>query len=100
MNKNIIEVVTFKVKKEVSEEQLLKLFHAFGDALKRENEGFIKHSLAKHSEQDEWVELVWWKSMEDSQVALEKMPPTTEFQQYCAALEEEGSSIYYLEQKD
>ncbi len=100
MNKKIIEVVTFQVKNDVSEEQLLKLSHAFELALKCEARGFIKRSLTKHCTQDnKWVELIWWNSMEDAQAALEKMPPTIEFQEYSSALEEEGSEIFYLEEK-
>jgi len=99
MNKNIIEVVTFQVKKGVCEVQLLELSHAFEKALKRENDGFVKRSLTKHCTQDKWVELIWWDSMESAQTALEKMPPILEFQQYSFALEEDGSEIFYLEEK-
>jgi len=99
MTKNIIEVVTFQVKKGVPEAQILELSHAFGEALKREIDGFIKRTLTKHCTQDKWVELVWWESMEAAQAALETAPQTDEFKQYCAILEEEGSEISYLEEK-
>jgi len=101
MNKNIIEVVTFQVKNGVSEAELLKLSSAFGEALKREIDGFVKRSLTKHCTQDLWVELIWWDSMEAAQAALENVPQMlpTEFQQYSAVLEEEGSEIFYLEEK-
>ncbi len=97
--KNIIEVVTTQVKNGVSEAQLLELSHAFGKALKREADGFIKRSFTKHCTQDKWVELIWWNSMESAQAALETMPPTIEFQQFSSILEEEGSEIFYLEEK-
>ena len=97
--KNIIEVVTFQVKNGVSETQLLELSNAFGEALKREAEGFIKRSLTKHCTQDKWVELIWWNSKESAEAALDSMPPTTEFKQYSSVLEEEGSEIFYLEEK-
>ncbi len=102
MNKNIIEVVTFQVKNGVSETQLLELSHAFGDALKREIDGFIKRSLTKkYTEdkiEDQWIELIWWDSMESAQIALEKMPKTIEFQEYASALKDDDSEIFYLEE--
>ena len=78
----------------------MKNFHIWGEALKRENDSFIKHTFTKHCTQDKWVELVWWDSMESAKVALEKMPITIEFQQYCSILEDEDSEIIYLEQKN
>ena len=97
--KNIIEVVTFQVKNGVSETQLLELSNAFGQALKRDADGFIKRSLTKHCTQDQWVELIWWNSKESAERALETMPKATEFKKYSSALEEEGSEIFYLEEK-
>ena len=99
MKKNIIEVVTFQTKNNVSEEQLLKLSHAFGEALRREVDGFIKRTLTKHCTQDTWVELVWWDSMESAEVALEKVLQIKEFEQYNNILEEDGSEIFYVEEK-
>ncbi len=99
MSKTIIEVVTFQAKEGVSETQLLELSNAFGEALKREVKGFIKRTLTKHCTEDKWVELVWWESMNDAKAALETAPKTPEFHKYCAVLIEDGSTIYYLEEK-
>lgn len=78
----------------------MELSLEFGEALKREMKGFIKRLLTKHCEEGKWVELIWWQSMGDAQAALETAPEMLEFQKYCAALEDNDSEIFYLEERD
>ena len=97
--KHIIEVVTFSIKQGVTEEQLLNASSNFEIMLKREIQGFEKRTLTKHCENEMWIEMIWWHSMENAQKALETATKTFEFDKYNSLLEEEGSEIYYLEEK-
>ena len=99
MNKNIIEMVTFRVKNEISESKFLKSSNNFEKALKRDIEGFVKRSLTKEHKQNRWIELIWWDSMESAKLALKKVPQTLEFIEYCNFLEEDESEIIYLNEK-
>jgi len=99
MNKTIIEMITFQIKKEVSEEHLLKVFHALNKVLQNDIDGFIKRSLIKECTGDNWVELIWWNSMDAAQAALENLPQYAEFQQYCSVMKEDGMTMIYLEEK-
>ncbi|MBC2856969.1 hypothetical protein H3N56_11045 [Cetobacterium sp. 2A] len=98
MNNNIIEMLTFKIKKEVTEEKILKLSKAFEEALKREVNGFIKRSLSKDCIGNKWIELIWWDSMESASIALDKIPKTCEFKEYCSILEDDESPLIYLKE--
>lgn len=96
--KYIIEVVTFNIKQGVTEKQLLNTSSNFEIMLKRNIQGFEKRTLTKHCEKEQWVEMIWWNSMDNAQNALETATKTAEFDEYNSLLEE-GSEIYYLEEK-
>ncbi len=97
--KYIIEVVTFNIKNDVCVDKLLKASNKFEVMLRREVPGFVKRTLTKHCEKELWVEMLWWNSMTEAENALEIAPKTIEFENYNSLLEEEGSEIYYLEEK-
>jgi len=99
MDKNIIEVVTFQTKKGISESKIVELSEAFGKAIKRDMNGFLKRSFTKHRTEDKWVELTWWDSMDDAEEALRKAPKTKEYQYYTAAVEMDGVEIFHLEER-
>ena len=104
MKNHIIEVVIMQIKNGVSEREFLELSAKFGEALKQEDKvkGFIKRSFTKHLTEDKWIEMIWWENMECAQAALEMVPRTVtfEFQQYCAAIEDSNTKIFYLEEKN
>lgn len=98
MNNNIIEMAVFKVREGVTDTRVLGLSNAFVEVLKREADGFIRRTLTKDCNQNRWVELVWWESMEAARAAFDKAPLIPEFQAYCAVMLEEGSDLIYLEE--
>lgn len=97
MNRNVMEMVIFQKKDEVSEAYFLQLFHELNEALKKNAAGFMKRSLTKDTAQDKWVEMIWWESMEAAKAALETIPQMEVFKQYCATLKEEGTMMLHLE---
>ena len=98
MKKNVIEMIIFQTKQEVTTEYLLQLYHKLNKVLERDITGFVKRSLTKDLSQDKWVEMIWWESMESAQEALEKLPKIAEFQEYCSTLADEGTKMYHLEE--
>ncbi|AKJ42236.1 Uncharacterised protein [Pragia fontium] len=99
MHKNVIEMVTFTIKKDITTQRLLELSSNFENALKRDVHGFIKRTLTKDIASDYWIELIWWDSIDSARLALDVVTTTTEFEMYCAALVDDGGdNIIYVEQ--
>lgn len=98
MNKNIIELVIFETKEDVTEEQFMQLFHKLNTVLQSDIPGFVKRSLTKDIAQKKWVEMIWWKSMQEAHAALEKISQFADFKQYCSMIENDGMVMYYLEE--
>lgn len=98
MNKNVIEMVIFQTNTEVAEERFLQLYHELSKVLEKDIAGFVKRSLTKDLRQNKWVEMIWWESMEAAQGALKKLPQVAEFQEYCSALVDEGTTMFHLEE--
>lgn len=73
MNQNVIEMVIFQKRDDVSEKYFLPLFHELNEALKKNAAGFMKRSLTNDLGQDKWVEMIRWESMEAARAALEKI---------------------------
>ncbi len=99
MDKNVIELVVFETKEDVAEEQFIQLFHKLNTILQSNISGFVKRSLTKDTAQNRWVEMIWWKSMQEAHAALEKIPQLPDFQQYCSAIKDDGTLMYHLEEK-
>ncbi|WP_317368204.1 hypothetical protein [uncultured Tyzzerella sp.] len=99
MDKNILELVIFEIREDVSDEQFIHLFQKLNTVLKRNINGFVKRSLTKDMTQNKWVEMIWWESMHKAHLALEKLPQFTEFKQYCSVIKDDSTLMYYLEQR-
>ena len=66
----VLEVVVFKLNEGVSREQLLGTV----DPVSRwaaEQPGFVSRELLHDATGDRWIDLVWWRSMEDAHAAAE-----------------------------
>ncbi len=67
MNNRIIEIVTFKLTKDVNEEDFLKTIPASNDFIKS-CDGFISRRLSCNDE-NIWLEHVEWESLEAAMAA-------------------------------
>lgn len=94
----IIEIVTFQVKSNISEEKLMEVSSAFEKLLENKIEGYLNRTLAKSPEENNWVEIIRWQSMELAKAALDSVVQYEAFHDYCAVLEE-NSTICHLEEK-
>ncbi|MDX1642607.1 MAG: hypothetical protein R3220_12965 [Balneolaceae bacterium] len=68
-NVNAIELVLFKPKPSVSEDEVKNSLTSLNSVL-QSYDGFIARQLAKGKE-DQWMDLVFWESMQDASFAAE-----------------------------
>jgi hypothetical protein len=68
MSERVLELVVFRVKDDVTREQLLGTVDAVSEWA-RQQPGFISRELAFAADKDKWIEVVWWKSLHDAEAA-------------------------------
>ena len=61
---NVIELVLFKLKEGVSEEQFLKASDEVNTSFLSLQKGYINRKLAKN--EDAWMDIVLWETMDDA----------------------------------
>ena len=66
----VLELVVFKLNDGVSREQFLATNDAVSAWISKQP-GFISHELSHDAEGDRWIEVAWWKTMEDAHAAAE-----------------------------
>jgi hypothetical protein len=66
----VLELVVFTLKEGVSREQFLGTDDAVSTWISKQP-GFISHELLYDAEGDRWIEVAWWKTMEEAQAASE-----------------------------
>jgi Antibiotic biosynthesis monooxygenase len=67
----VLELVVFKLDEGVSRERFLATNDAVSSWI-REQPGFISHELSHDAEGDRWIEVAWWKTMEEAHAAAER----------------------------
>jgi hypothetical protein len=66
----VLELVVFKLKEGVSREEFLGTDDAVSTWISK-RPGFISHELLYDAEGDRWIEVAWWKTMEEAHAAAE-----------------------------
>jgi hypothetical protein len=66
--KKVLELVVFQLSEGASREQLLGTVDAVS-AWIAEQPGFVERELLHDAEGGRWIDLVWWRSMEDAGAA-------------------------------
>jgi hypothetical protein len=66
----VLELVVFKLKSGVSREQLLRTVDAVSEWASQQP-GFISRELCYAKAEDKWIDVVWWKTLQDAEVAAE-----------------------------
>ena len=66
-----LELVVFKLKEGVTREQLLATDRGV-TSWAREQPGFISRELSHDADGDRWVDVVWWRSMDEANAAAER----------------------------
>jgi hypothetical protein len=65
---NVVELVLYKLNKEVSEQQFIAASDALNAGFLAVQKGYISRKLIKR--EDTWADIVLWESMEDALTAL------------------------------
>jgi hypothetical protein len=67
----VLELVVFKLNEGISHEQFLATNNAASTWIGKQP-GFISHELAYDAEDDRWIEVAWWETMENAHAAAER----------------------------
>jgi len=67
----VLELVVFRLSDGVSREQFLGTVEAVSSWIGKQP-GFISRELCYDVEGDRWIDVVWWKTMEDAHAAAKR----------------------------
>ncbi|HEX8121914.1 MAG TPA: hypothetical protein VF549_11685 [Solirubrobacteraceae bacterium] len=67
----VLELVLFNLQPGASREQLLATVDAV-TAWIAEQPGFVSRSLAEDRDAGRWIDVVWWRSMDEAQAAAQR----------------------------
>ncbi len=70
MESKALELVVFKLTAGVARDQFLGTVDAVSSWI-REQPGFISRDLSYDSAADRWIEVVWWRTLQDARAAAE-----------------------------
>ena len=93
---NVIELVSFKLKEVVSEEQFFAASDKFNTDFLSIQNGYIERRLLKN--EDTWTDIVLWETMDDAMNAIkaaEKANP--EDMEYLYYIEESSCDLKHLD---
>jgi heme-degrading monooxygenase HmoA len=92
----VMELVVFKLnpKEDIAVFQgaAAKMTHL----LKDEVPGFIERSLLHTAEKDQWVDVVYWSTMEHALAAIDVLKSKEEFQSFVSKIDMQQTSTYHL----
>jgi hypothetical protein len=66
----VLELVVFNLAEGVSRERFLGSVDAVSDWISRQP-GFISRELSHDPEADRWIEVVWWRTLDEARAAAE-----------------------------
>jgi hypothetical protein len=66
----VLELVVFKLRDAATPEQLLGSADAVSEWVKQQP-GFLSRELSYDAEGDRWIDVVWWRTMEEAKAAAE-----------------------------
>jgi hypothetical protein len=90
----VLELVVFKLKERVTRERFLGTDEAVSRWIS-EQPGFISHELLYDADGDRWVELAWWKTMDEAHAAAEKAMTSETCAPMFALIDEESSLMLH-----
>jgi hypothetical protein len=76
MQTKVLELVVFKLNDGATRDDLLATVDAVS-AWIAEQPGFISRDLVHNGEGDRWIEVIWWRSLEDAKAAAERAMSST-----------------------
>ena len=70
MQEHVVEIAIFTVKEGVSREQFLATVDPVSEWV-RTQPGFLSRDLTYSADDDTWIDVIWWASMNDAHTAAE-----------------------------
>ncbi len=67
---HVVEIAVFKLREGVTREQLLRTVDAVSTWAQRQP-GFLSRDLTYSGDQDSWIDVIWWESMDAAHTAAE-----------------------------
>ena len=64
----VLELVVFNLRSDTLREELVGTVHAVSSWI-AEQPGFVSRSLVEDREGGRWIDVVWWRSMEEAEAA-------------------------------
>ena len=93
-SEKVLELVVFKLGDGVSREQFLGTVDGVSHWASRQP-GFISRELSYDAEGDRWIEVVWWKTMDDAQAAAERAMSSESCVPMFALIDEESTLMLH-----
>ncbi len=88
---NIVEFVTFKIKKEASTQNFLLASDKFQIEFLDKQKGYISRKLLANEEK--WADLVYWETMDDAQNAIKACDKSAVTDEYMSFLD--GNTVEF-----
>jgi len=92
----VLELVVFKLKDGVTREQLLATNDGVSAWAQRQS-GSISRELSYDAEGDRWVDIVWWRSIEDAQAAAAAAMTSASCAPMFALIDMDATSMIHAE---
>jgi hypothetical protein len=93
---HVVEIAVFKVKDGVKHEQLLSTVDAVSDWAKTQP-GFLSRDLTYSSEQDSWIDVIWWENADAARAAAEAAMSSESCAPMFALIDLEGTQMLHGE---
>jgi hypothetical protein len=67
---SVVEIALFKTKEGVTRERFLSTVGPVSEWIQRQP-GFVSRDLTYSAEDDTWIDVIWWNSLEEAHAAME-----------------------------
>lgn len=91
---HVVELVSFRLKKEVSEEHFLEASDKFSSGFLSLQKGYLSRQLIKKD--DIWSDLIQWETMEDAMNAVKAIEQSTAAVPYCDCIDESTCTMQHM----
>jgi hypothetical protein len=90
----VLELVVFRLKDGATREQLLGTVDAVS-AWARQQPGFVSRQLSQATEDDRWIDVVWWESLEHASAAADAAMSSDSCAPMFALIDEESTLMLH-----
>lgn len=95
MNTTIVEIVTFKLTASATEAQLLAT-HEGIEAFLLQQDGFLYRSLSKDPENEQWLDIVYWRDISCAKAASDALMQDPEGMKMIALCDMDSVTMKHL----